>query len=500
MARGRKSKSAAELEYERTPVPVNAKFFPGGLEPIPEGVAVRSAKGVQIRFQWQGRRCFETLPGTPTVGLVRYAIQRRDDILKDIDRGRFKYEEEFPQSKRVREQARRQDLRKVPQVGAALDDWLQLTRASVGPNTRDDYRRAVELALKPMPVAHLGIVSPHPCAGLDLAALPVDELTAARLSTLRNYLFHEKRLSAKRVSNLLIPLRGMMPAMVAEGHLRHDPFELLKPLKDTRVEAASPVTSASDDELTLADVANFRTGKGKADPFSPSEMSAILECAYGPLLNMLVFWADEGLRPGEVLGLQWQDFNLAAKTVTVRRSVSRGKLKTLKANQQRTITLHPGALAALEAQVPYSGAQRAWVFPNPATGRRYANESKVRKRWKRLVEAAGVRYRPPKQLRHTTGSTLLSANVANIDAAYHLGHKDITMLARHYGHFIAEVASLPGNTFEEKFGPIWDRRIELLKTRQKPPGGVDWLSLFIADVDEDIAGPEADEEDADDVE
>ncbi len=157
-----------------------------------------------------------------------------------------------------------------------------------------------------------------------------------------------------------------------------------------------------------------------------------------------------------------------------------------------------GKLAALEAQVPYSGAQRAWVFPNPVTGQRYANESKFRKRWKRLVAATSVRYRPPKQLRHTTGSTLLSANVANIQAAYHLGHKDITMLARHYGHFIAEVASLPGNTFEEKFGPIWDRRIELLRTRQQPPDGVDWLSLYVAGVGEDVAGPQSDEDDADD--
>lgn len=498
MARGIKRKSAAEEEYERTPVPVDAKFFPGGQEPIPEGVSVRSAKGVQIRFQWQGQRCFETLPGRPTVGLVRYAIQRRDDILDDIDRGRFKYEEEFPQSKRVREQARRQDLRKVPQVGVALDDWLQLTRASVGPNTQDDYRRAVEFALKPMPVAHLGIVSPHPCAGLDLAALPVDELTATRVSTLRNYLFHEKGLSAKRVSNLLIPLRGMMPAMLADGHLRHDPFELLKPLKDTRVDAASPVASAGDDALTLADVANFRTGKGKADPFAPSEISAILERAYGPLLNMVVFWVDQGLRPGEVWGLQWHDFDLAAMTVTIRRSISKGKLKTIKRHLQRTIRLYPGALAASEAQVPYSGAQRAWVFPNPATGRPWTNGSKFNKRWKRLVKAAGVRYRPPRQLRHTTGSTLLSANVSTIQAAYHLGHKDLTMLARHYGHFIAEVAGLPGHTFEEKFRPIWDRRIEQLKTRQQPPDGVDWLSLYIADADEDVAGPESDEDDTDD--
>jgi hypothetical protein len=51
--------------------------------------------------------------------------------------------------------------------------------------------------------------------------------------------------------------------------------------------------------------------------------------------------------------------------------------------------------------------------------------------------------------------TLLSAGVFTIQAAHHLGHKDITMLARHYGHLIAEVANLPGATFEEKFGAIW---------------------------------------------
>jgi len=105
------------------------------------------------------------------------------------------------------------------------------------------------------------------------------------------------------------------------------------------------------------------------------------------------------------------------------------------------------------------------------------------------LAAAGVRYRRPYELRHSCGSSLLSAGVPTIQAAYHLGHKDITMLARHYGHLIAEVANLPGATFEEKFGPIWAHRVELVRTRQQPPEGDDWLAGADGD------GGEADEGD-----
>lgn len=493
MPRGIQKKGTSTAKDD-TPVPIGAKTFPGTDEPIPDGVTVRSGRGVQIRFQLQGERCFETIAGRPTVGLVRQAIATRNRVLTLISLGKFKYEEEFPESRQVREMVRRARLKtKMPVVGEALDSWFALVADSVGPNTHDDYRRIIGYTLKPLPVSRLGIFEPHPCAGLDLQMLPVDELTPIRIATLRNQLFAVDGLSVKRVSNILIPLRGMMPMLVADKYLGADPFALLKPLKDTRVQADKPVAvrASADGPVKVEDVAEFKTGKGKADPFSPTEVRAILEVAYGQVLNMVTFWVDEGLRTGEILGLQWQDFDLAAGTVTVRRSVSKGKLKTLKKYEQRTIKLYPGAKAAVEAQVAFSGAQRAWVFLNPATGHRYANESKFTKRWKRLLAAAGVRYRRPYQLRHSTGSTLLSAGVSTIQAAYHLGHKDITMLARHYGHLIAEVANLPGATFEEKFEPIWAQRVELLRTRQQAPEGDDWL----ADTQD---GDEAETDDGDD--
>jgi integrase len=477
MSKDKPNQGSARGKQNLEPMlPVGARGLPDGDGDtrIPEGLSIRSSRGIQMAFMWQGQRCFETYPGRPTPSLIAKAAERREEVLQLIKLGKFKYEEEFPESRRAREATRRSALKKVPQTGAALDAWLKLTTDSIGPNTRDDYRRIIAFKLKPMPVAVLGIAKPHPCAGLDLEALPVDELTPERVSALRNHLFRTEGLSVKRVTNILIPLRGMMPALVADGHLRSDPFALLKPLKDTRVQADKPTSTQETGQApSIAEVAQFKTGKGKADPFAPSEIHAILRHAYGQVLNMVAFWADEGLRPGEVLGLQWQDVDWAARTVTLRRSVSKGNLKDLK------------------AQVAHSGAQRAWVFPNPFTGDRYANESKFNRRWRRLLVAAGVRYRPPKQLRHTTGSTFLSAGVPTIQTAYHLGHKDIGMLARHYGHFLAEVANLPGATYEEKFEPIWAARVELLRTRQQPPGGDDWLGLLR---DEGDAWTEDDEE------
>jgi hypothetical protein len=152
-----------------------------------------------------------------------------------------------------------------------------------------------------IPVSRLGIVKPHPCAGLDLQLVPVDELTPSRLAALRNQLFAVDGLSVKRVSNILIPLRGMMPMLVVDKYLGADPFALLKPLTDTRVQSDKPVTvgTIAAGPVTVEEIAQFKTGKGKADPLSPTEVRAILEVAYGQVLNMVTFWVDGGSAQGK---------------------------------------------------------------------------------------------------------------------------------------------------------------------------------------------------------
>lgn len=384
----------------------------------------------------------------------------------------FKYEDAFPCSRRAREVRRQQAINRVEPTGPSLDQWFNIVQTSVGPNTQDDYRRVIQYTLKPMSVAVMGIRPPHPYAGLSLEMLPVDELTSERLSLLRNHLYKEQGLSGRRVGNILIPLRGMCAQLVLGKTLKENPFDVLKPLKDTRVSHDTPaVVDPTAPAKTLEEVAKFKADKGKADPFTPDEIEAILSEAEGPLLNTIAFWFACGLRTGELLALQWQDIDLEKTQVCIRRALSRGKLKTLKRDDWRWLPLRPHALAAIKAQFAYSGQQAAWVFPNPATGGRYANESKLTKRWHSLLAAAGVRYRRPYQCRHTYGSSELSAGEPLLKVAADMGHKDWKMLQNHYGRWIPAVGAMQGagQGSAVVFGPLWARLVKLIEHRQVDP-------------------------------
>ncbi|WP_425259793.1 tyrosine-type recombinase/integrase [Rubrivivax sp. RP6-9] len=469
---GPKGGSAKGKKNDEPLLAVGTRVLPESGEPLPEGLSIRSARGIQMSFAWNGERCFETYPGRPTPSLVVKAARRREEVLQLIAMGKFKYEDEFPSSRRASEVRRQQALSRVEPTGPCLDQWFNIIRTSVGPNTEDDYRRVIQYSLKPLPVEVLGIRSPHPYAGLPLEMLPVDEITSERVSLLRNHLFHRQGLSGRRVGNILIPLRGMCANLVQRKLLTESPFEGLKPLKDTRVQHDAPAkVDPAAPAKTLQEVAKFKADKGKADPFAPDEMEAILGEAEGPLLNTLSFWFACGLRTGEVLALQWQDIDLETNQVCIRRSLSRGKLKTLKRHDWRWLPLRPHALAAVKAQFSYSGQQAAWVFPNPATGERYANESKLTKRWKALLAAAGVRYRRPYQCRHTYGSSELSAGEPLLKVAADMGHKDWTMLQKHYGRWIPAVGAMQGagQGSAVVFGPLWARLVKLIESRQVDP-------------------------------
>lgn len=88
------------------------------------------------------------------------------------------------------------------------------------------------------------------------------------------------------------------------------------------------------------------------------------------------------------------------------------------------------------AQIKLLGAPEGWVFPNPFTKQRWANDSKITKRWRKAIEKAGVRYRKPYQTRHTYASMMLSAGENVMYVAGQMGHADWSMLVKVYGRWI----------------------------------------------------------------
>jgi integrase len=140
-----------------------------------------------------------------------------------------------------------------------------------------------------------------------------------------------------------------------------------------------------------------------------------------------------GTREGELLGLQWDDFDFQRGTVELRYAVSLGRgeqrliVNTPKSGKIRTVDL-PSPLPArfkdlksirqAEAAVQ-DGSLSVWVFPSETEPKKPLNDAWLRDRlWRPLLEKAKVRGVP----------------IAYVSRQ--LGHSSIQVTVDLYGHFI----------------------------------------------------------------
>jgi integrase len=470
MPRGIPKAKAAELAIQKTTViPPRAKHFPLSDKPIPEGVTIRSSKGVQIEFMFQGVRCTETLRGKPTVAHVLAAADKRERVLQLIGLGHFNYEQEFPDSARAQSIANNEEARKIPTLGEALDRWLASVQNTVGPNAFKDYvKDSAHLQLVPLYALESPDIPINKRRVGLLSELPVTDLTDTGINYLRSW-WLAKPISIKRILNLLIPLRGAMRHVTNAKLLTHNPFDYVRPLVKSK---AGTITRRVDkftafkEPLPMAHAVQFENEDGMPDPFSEQEVQAILGQLSGPFFNQILFWLWTGLRTGELIGLQWCDVDTKNKRIYIRRSISRG-IETLPKNRRmRWVTLSEMALAALEAQRNHTEQKGQWVFLNPWTGERWANESKIRSRFKKACELAGVRYRRPYHCRHTYASTLLSSGENHLYVAEQMGHKDWSMISQVYGRWMNQAGVQAGQRLAESHSANWEKLRLLLAERQ----------------------------------
>lgn len=437
-----------ELQHDAEVAP-GAKCFPGTDTPIPEGVSVRSRKGVQIDFMYEGIRRTETVRGAPTVAHVIKANTLRQRVLQAIGLGLFNYAAEFPNSRQLPQLRSAVTAPDVPTVGEALDTWLSGVKNTVGVNAHIDYTKDIKGQLKQVPLSILDGQKSKGNAHLEgrLEDLPVDQLTTERISNMRNW-FLDRPMSVKRLMNILIPLRGALAQLAADPKqpgVQDDPFERLRPLKRKK-NLVEPRSARSESlvSLSIEQVARFQEDDSRPDPFAPDEVAAFLARMPVPFVHLVQFWLWTGLRTGELIALQWCDIDLKGGEICIRHSLSRGKFKETKSDRVRWVKLLPLAREALQAQFAHSGQACSYVFPNPFTKERWCNESKICDRFKVALAAAGVRYRRPYHCRHTYASTLLSAGESTLFVAEQLGHRDWSMVMRHYGRWIPKVDTEAG--------------------------------------------------------
>jgi len=345
------------------------------------------------------------VPIPPTAKNLRAWAARREVIRQEVAEGRFDHARWFPWSKR---HARRPGTGDT--VEALLNAWLRRQEKVLEETSLLKCRQVVDNVLIPA----FGQI-----AAADLGIAHVQDWIDA----------HE--LTRKTTSNYLWPLRqALAQAVHVDRVLSEDPLVNYK-VRRRRLDRQ-------------------RTDRA-ADPLLAEELAAALAKAQPDLRPFVRFNVWTGLRIEEMLELHWADIDRVHHRVYVRRArvgqIAKGP-KT--AASERYVTLLPEALAALDEARALSYVASGHVFLCLRTGCPWSGNA-LRDAWKRACLRAGVRYRAPKQFRHTYAHRMLTAgeNLAAISAE--LGHKDVAVTARVYAGFLAELEA-------RSFGTLAARR------------------------------------------
>ena len=160
-------------------------------------------------------------------------------------------------------------------------------------------------------------------------------------------------------------------------------------------------------------------------PFTIAEVEEVAaECGrWGPLVTSM---ADSGARPAEALGVEWRHVNLAAGTVELPGAKTEQAWRTVHLTSRGVDAIRSMPRALQTRRVFHiDGRPISWVY--------FAREV-----WRPALDAAGVEYRAPYNLRHTYAWHSLTAGVPIANVANQMGHSDVTRTFQVYGGWAVE--------------------------------------------------------------
>jgi integrase len=174
------------------------------------------------------------------------------------------------------------------------------------------------------------------------------------------------------------------------------------------------------------------------------------------LQNLVQFGLWTGLRLSELFALNWGNVDWINDRIYVEGALTQDaeEIEDTKTEAgERTVNLLPPALAALKAKKERTFLKGLEISQNPHTRERWTGDHALRARqWNTLCRRAGVRYRPPGQIRHTFASMSLKAGESPQWVAAQMGHTDWTFTARVYYRWIPRDAGDAGDRVMKKWG------------------------------------------------
>ena len=182
-----------------------------------------------------------------------------------------------------------------------------------------------------------------------------------------------------------------------------------------------------------------RSARYEAPHFTIDQLNKILAIAEEPWRTLFCILTMEGLRAGEVLGLQWADIDLDRQILQVRRSAWYGKIQTAKSVASETILPIPAPLVAILKQY-----KAQWV-PNPKgflfvtrNGRPPSSNKVVEYRLWTILDALNIPRCGLHAFRHSHSALLLDSGATPKVVQRQLRHADARTTLQIYGHVVGD--------------------------------------------------------------
>ena len=292
-------------------------------------------------------------------------------------------------------------------LGEYLGRWLtDSVRDTVRPTTFERYEQMVRLHIRPV-----------------LGQLKLKNLTPTHVRGL----YREKLdagLAPRTVQYIHVTLHKALEQAIADGLIPRNATEAVKPPQVRREEMR---------------------------PLTAEQVRILFDAAKGDRLEALyVLAVTTGLRQGELLGLKWDDVDLEAGTLRVRRTLTTAKggpqLTAPKTKgSRRTVKLTHNAVQALRShlerqlgEIDRVGSlwrENGLIFASES-GDPLDRRNVTTHRFKLLLRQAGLPQIRFHDLRHTCATLLLTKNVNPKIVSEMLGHAIIAITLDTYSHVL----------------------------------------------------------------
>ena len=300
-----------------------------------------------------------------------------------------------------------------------MDEWFEnVCKIKVRPSSHQTYRGYIDRHIAP----NIGKIPLEKLSAMDVQKLYRKLLTGGRVARAesRN---QPKGLSAKTVRNINQVISSAMNFAVAQRILAQNPCKAV---------ALPNLEHREMQTIPAAQLVAF---------LDEAKASGVYELYYIELAT--------GLRRGELLGLKWEDIDLTAGVIRVRRQVSRIDGKIVEAplktkNAYRTVTISPQAVEVLNAQKAKTNDE--YVFPSPNGGP--ISPDSVNNMLKRVLKRAGIPRVRFHDLRHTFATLALQNGVDIKTVRGMLGHFSAGFTLDTYAHVTTAAQKEAARTME----------------------------------------------------